>query len=225
MPTTITPTIALHRTEQMIADLASTDSGKGASLIGVYDADGHFTADTVEDVLVEMYEANGRVPSTTAAAGTSLASLGGGDVETIFNLGSYTIPASTITAGTMVHLRAVIRVTDGTSAATLQARCRLGGVAGTVLAATTAVNVATGNRGVLDVWLNGHAVPGVAAEIAWTSTVTDFGAAGTPTLIDAASRANFATSGALVLCVTGIWNGGAAGDDANIESMLVEWAG
>lgn len=44
--------------------LASTSSGQGASLVGVYDAAGYFTGTNVETVLAEIYAAIAALPST-----------------------------------------------------------------------------------------------------------------------------------------------------------------
>jgi hypothetical protein len=40
-----------------LATLQGTDVGQGANLIGVQDADGNFTGDTVEEVLAELKNA------------------------------------------------------------------------------------------------------------------------------------------------------------------------
>jgi hypothetical protein len=57
----------------MASDLASTATGEGASIVGVEDANGYFTSDNVEGVLVELYnQASTPVDTNSFTAGENI---------------------------------------------------------------------------------------------------------------------------------------------------------
>ncbi|MFH1570926.1 MAG: hypothetical protein ABIL09_23230, partial [Gemmatimonadota bacterium] len=150
---------------------------------------------------------------------------GAPDAETVLNLATYTIPANTIKDGTVVRVKGHVLVSDGTSAATLTIRARLGGVGGTLLVASSAVNVATNDYGYFEIELHGTAAPGGTVPVNAIAKVRDLAAAGADAFISAYDATNAATNGALDLVLTGQWNGGAADDDANLTLMSVSIEG
>lgn len=112
------------------AVLASTDNGEGASLVGVEDADGNFTATTVEGVLAELQDNidaaalpaagdAGEVLTSTGAGwesappgatplGAILSDLNSGNVNSgnpTASMGDFDIPANSVAAGDTIHVR------------------------------------------------------------------------------------------------------------------------
>lgn len=68
------------------------------------------------------------------------ATIGNDGAETAYNR-SYTIPANRLVAGSVIHIKACVQVIGAAAGAeTLLNNVRIGGLAGTLLAATTAVN-------------------------------------------------------------------------------------
>lgn len=164
----------------------------------------------------------GGLASTHADTSASITSTADVDAETIFSNGTYTIPANTIRAGSIVHIRAMVRVSDGATTETLIARLRLNGLAGTLLGATNNVDVATADMAIFDVFLEGHGAPGASVEVSWSGFVTNFAAVdASPSIRLASGVANFATNGALDIVMTAQWTGANAGDDVELEHFSV----
>lgn len=151
--------------------------------------------------------------------GTSLTSAGGApDAETVFNIGTYTIPANTIAADSKFKLRCLVLISDGAAGASLTLRARLGGVAGTVLVAGASNNVSTNEYAEFDLDIMGTAAPGAAAAVNCVGKLRDTAPAGADTWLSLYTNAAAATNGNLDIVITGQWTG-AAGDDANIEMI------
>lgn len=90
----------------LASDLASTASGKGASLIGIIDADGYYAATTVEAALAEV-----RVLANAAAPASDLSSVATGRGASLIGIED----AGTLYAATTVEaaLAEVIGVANG----------------------------------------------------------------------------------------------------------------
>jgi hypothetical protein len=140
---------------------------------------------------------------------------GAGDAaETVIQ--TYTIPANTIKASTNIFVDFAGICTVGATVETVVLRVRLGGVGGTIIAASTSLDPAANNVFSGRIWLTGHAAPGAAAEVAHSGWFKDMAAAGADSAIvqTGPTLTNFATNGALDLVFTvDFANAEAAGGD------------
>ena len=133
---------------------------------------------------------------------------------------TYSIPANTIKAGTVVRIRALVRVSDASGTDTLTINLRLGT---TSLIATTAVDPgATTDIHIAEFELTGRAAPGAAASIVgsgrWITNTGGTIAHGTGLL----GATNFATNGALVIDSQAKWSSNTANTACLLESLDVE---
>lgn len=141
----------------------------------------------------------GGLASNLIASGT----LGptGGTAETA--LATYTIPANTIKAGTLIKVTAGVIATAETGTTTCTLRCRLGGVSGTLIVGTAAFDLNSADNVQLTASVVGRAAPGAAASVA-TQGRFEGKMANTGTQVYLVNApANFATNGALDLVLTG----------------------
>lgn len=132
---------------------------------------------------------------------------------------TYSIPASTINAGTVVRVRAMVRVTNASGTDTLTVEVRIGG---TSLIATTAVDPSTTNDiHILDFEFTGRAAAGATASCVgsgtWTTNTNGTIANGTGLL----TATNFATNGALTLDARAKWSSSTASTSARLETLNV----
>jgi hypothetical protein len=128
---------------------------------------------------------------------------GAGDAaETVIQ--TYTIPANTIKASTNIFVDFAGLCTASAVAENVVLRVRLGGVAGTVLAAATSTDPAANNVFSGRVWLTGRATPGAAASVAHSGWFKNFAAAGADSTVvqEGPTLTNFATNGNLDLVFT-----------------------
>jgi len=135
---------------------------------------------------------------------------------------TYNIPASTLKEGSLLHIRAVTRISTVLSGgATERVRLLLGGVV--ILTAPQSTAGAAGTRCVLDAWLTFRGVPGPGvgasgvSQAVWSDTV----AAITAQPGAAAAVPNFATNGALLVSVDVNASAGGTGFTV-LEQLLVE---
>lgn len=130
---------------------------------------------------------------------------------------SYTIPANTLKAGSVVKVRGRLTATATVGTDTLQFKLRLGGVTltGTALITGTATDVANADQGVFEFALFVAAAPGAAVAIVGYGQYTD--PAGTTWKLATLASTNFATNAALLLEATLKWS------TANANSGLVDW--
>lgn len=119
-------------------------------------------------------------------------------------LGTHTLPANTLKAGTTVRVRATVRATAETGTTTLTLRLRLGsGLTGTVVAATAAFDLGSSDVMVLDALVTARAAPSASSALATAGTWIGKMAGsftGYPTV---SAAANYATNGALDVVVSG----------------------
>lgn len=135
------------------------------------------------------------------AAGTALTASAS---ETV--LGTYTIPANTLKQRTRLHVRAMVAVTANNSTTTLTARMRLGGLTGTALITTAAVDTSAGHIVVMDFDLVSRADPSDASSLCGSGWYCDPGAVGGATKVAALAATNFDTNSDLDLVITGQWS-------------------
>ena len=145
------------------------------------------------------------------------ASLTGSAVETV--LTSTSIPANMIKQGTHLRVKFMARVTADNAATTLIVRLRLGPttLTGTALVTSSTVDTASGDVIVGEFNLVGRAAPGAAAACVGMGWLQDLAAPPAATESITFDSANFATNGALLLELTGIWS---AGDANAVQSEI-----
>ena len=153
-----------------------------------------------------------------AYAATSAVTLTNSTSET--TLGSYTIPANTLKAGTSLRFRAAVRVTGNAAADTVTFKGKLGS---TALFTSAAVAMVANDIAIVEGAITSRAAPGASAAVASNTraTVTVGGTAASVGSVPAPS--NFATNGALVLALTGQWSAASASDIAICDQFDV-WA-
>lgn len=153
-----------------------------------------------------------------AYAATSAVTLTNSTSET--DLGSYTIPANTLKAGTSLRFRAAVRVTGNAAADTITFKGKLGS---TALFTSAAVAMVANDIAIVEGHITARAAPGASAAVASNTraTVTVGGTASSVGSVPAPS--NFATNGALALKLTGQWSAASASDIAICDQFDV-WA-
>ena len=153
-----------------------------------------------------------------AYAATSAVTLTNSTSET--TLGSYTIPANTLKAGTSLRFRAAVRVTGNAAADTITFKGKLGS---TALFTSAAVAMVANDIAIVEGHITSRAAPGASAAVTSNTraTVTVGGTASSVGSVPAPS--NFATNSALVLALTGQWSAASASDIAICDQFDV-WA-
>lgn len=153
------------------------------------------------------------------AAGTALTNT---TSETV--LGSFTIPANTINAGTVIRIRYQGIATATNSTDTLTVRLRFGTttLTGTALITTSAVDVANNDIFTGYFELTGRAAAAAAAAIIGSGHFSQPGAAGGALLTAYLGSTNFATNGALLVEVTGQWSVASGSNSCRLDQLNVE---
>jgi len=131
-----------------------------------------------------------------------------------------TLPAATLTQGKTVRIRWACRATATNSTDTLTARLRLGGVAGTLLQATSAVDVADNNVASGEFEFAAEAAPSAASSVVGIGSHSTF-ASTTVVGSDFLTPTNHATNGALVLAGTLQWSVADVGNSGLFEYFRV----
>ena len=142
-------------------------------------------------------------------------------------LGQYSIPASTLLAGSAIKVRFGLFVTNKNAADTLVVTLRMGPttLTGTVLEQTTAHNVTTNDIVYGEFTFVPRAAPGATASCVGYGTICEPDASGAATTLPAAHRlapTDFATSSELLLEITTLWSDAQATNDATLELFEVE---
>ena len=166
--------------------------------------------------------ASGTARKVGGAAATAVAAVTLTNSAAETSLGTYTIPANTVKAGTSVRVRGYVRVTGNAAADTLTLRVKFG--TSTVLQTTALVMIAN-DIAMVDCVITGRAAPGAAASCAFGG-VASWTASGVADLLPAVNApANQATNGALDVKLTGQWNAASASDIAICEEFIVDVVG
>jgi hypothetical protein len=132
---------------------------------------------------------------------------------------TYVVPANALVAGSVLHFKAVVRITADNLAETTLVEARLGG---TRILTSSAVNAAAGDTIVIEGFVITRAVPGAVVDsVGGGSVVFSTGAAGTlATATTMADGVTFATNGALTLDFRVIYSA-AGGNSSFLESLIV----
>lgn len=176
---------------------------------------------SVQMVGVELH-ANGsgsgeQVLGASLAAGTTLTNT---TTETALSAG-IPIPANRITAaGTVVRVRARVRIPGTHTTDTLRIRARLDSAAGTLLGASSAVDVANGDMGLIDLTLTVRSV-GASGTLSSAGIAT---IASTSVVTGSATFA-FDTTVAHPIVITGEWSVADSGNQAYLDDFVVSILG
>lgn len=175
-------------------------------------------AAAVEATLVNVATVGGIVFADVAAADTVTAATSNNAFVSFAQ--SYAIPASTLKAGTVVRVKALVVVNNASGTDTLTCNIRFGG---TSLIASTAVDPgATTDLHLLEFELTSRAAASAASSVTgagrWITNTGGTIAHGTGLL----APSNFATSGALTIDVQAKWSSNTASTSARLEALTVE---
>lgn len=141
-----------------------------------------------------------RVVGGVASVATTAGTLGptGGTAET--TLQSYTIPANTLKAGTVLRVVATTRCTAETGTTTFTGKLKLGS---TALVTMGAFDLAAGDYQRIELEIVSRAAPSGSAAVVVTGTALGLAAGAAVSNAIVLAPANYATNGALVLALTG----------------------
>lgn len=142
---------------------------------------------------------------------------------------THSIPASTLTEGKVLRCTWAARISAANSTDTFTFRLRLGGVSGTVLVKSTAVDGSAGMVCTGHFMLTAAAAPGATVSVCGAGAISDWAAQGAGGLPGAGAMypaylppTNFATNGALSLVATIEESVANAGNSAVVEMFAVE---
>lgn len=140
--------------------------------------------------------------------------------ETAFDV-VYNMPAGTLKLASTLRVRAVVRCpsTNGTDTLTIRGR-----VGTEDVVTSSAVDVANGDTVIVEYFLVARAAPGAAVNVKGGGTVIfSTGAAGTlATASTLGATVALATNGALGVNITAEWSVANAGNQAVLESLIVD---
>lgn len=138
-------------------------------------------------------------------------------------LGSYSVPANTLKAGSTMRVRWKAKVTANASTTTLTVRLRIGPttLTGTVMVATAAVDTSANDIATGWVELISRAAPGASVAVEGVGYYSDPAAAGGTMKVASLDATNLATNGALLVEVTGQWSAADA-NAVQLEHLSVE---
>lgn len=172
---------------------------------------------SVQMVGVELHAeaaaASEQLLGASLAAGTTLTNT---TTETALSAG-ISIPANRIvSAGTVVRVRARVRVPGTNATDTLTIRARLDSAAGTQLGASAAVDVANGDAGLIDLTLTCRSV-GASG----TLSSAGIAAIASSSVVTGSATFAFDTTVAHPIVITGQWSVANAGNQAYLDDFVV----
>lgn len=144
------------------------------------------------------------------------ATLTNSNTETV--LGTYTIPAASLKLGSKLRIRAAVDNPSTNSTDTFRFRVRVGGVAGTVIADTTAIDLANSDQAVIDAEVNVRSSGAGGTYDANGMAIMK--AIATATVVG--STAIDTTVGTVTVVVTGVHSVASASNQSILKSFTVE---
>ena len=135
-------------------------------------------------------------------------------------LGTHTLPANTLKAGTTLRVRALVRVTGHTLTPTFTMAIKIGATP-TVLATTGAVSVVTNDLLRIDVLLTARDAPS-GSSVCVAEGIANWTASGTAGSKPQGSVPSLITNGALDVAVYGQWSAASASNIAVCESFVAD---
>lgn len=185
---------------------------------GANAAEGNFLTSNGDGTLTVANIANTGGNLFTATADS--AAVTNTTTETLFGT-SYSIPANFLQAGDVLHVRGQVAVPNQNSTDTLNLKLYVGGLTGTAVCATGAIDVAINDEGLIDAYIEFRTVGGSGTMVANGTS-----ALGTPGTVTAkpfllASTA-VATNAALVVGISATWSVASASDQALLRYFTVD---
>lgn len=137
-------------------------------------------------------------------------------------IGSHSLAANMIKAGSQVRVRGALRVTGVSGTPTVTLRLKLGS---TTYIASAALNVIADDVVSFDAVITGRAAPGASAEVVIEGAVMAT-QSGTPAVVPkVVAPANYATNGALAVAATVQWSAAHASNSLTCDSFSVDVVG
>jgi hypothetical protein len=161
-------------------------------------------------------------PSTVGAAHTKVSTTTVTNTTTETAIGSHTLPANTIKAGTTVRIRGSFRVTGNAAADTVVVKIKIGS---TAIMTSASLAMVANDVAIYEAAITGYAAPGAAAAVVTSSMmlVTVGGTASQKP--QATASANYATNGTLALSATVQWSAASASDVLVAQQFSVDVTG
>ena len=154
---------------------------------------------------------------------TSSTTLTNSTAETV--IATYTLPANTLKAGTVLRIRGGARVSGVTGTPNVGINVRIGGLSGTVIASSGGVAVIGNDVLTADMLVSSRAAPSASSALVsegvarWTAS----GVGGQKPFLSAPTNA--ATNGALDLVLTGQWDAASSSNILVGEAFVIEVVG
>lgn len=153
----------------------------------------------------------------TKTSGTQVA-----NTTTETTIGTYTLPANTLKAGTQIRVRGALRVAGVNGTPTITLRLKLGS---TTYITSAALNVIADDVVGFDTVITGRATPAASAAVVAEGMVSAT-QSGTPATVQkVVAPANYATNGALAVAATIQWSAAHASNDLTCDSFSVDVVG
>lgn len=130
----------------------------------------------------------------------------GANVEAVIGSGTITIPANTLGAGDVVRFSAHVEIPTTVSTDTLRLRVRVGGLTGTAIYDTTAIDVANNDYATINGQLTFRTVGAAGTAKAVVNARLLMGATDAATATQATAVSSIDTTSALTVVVTAVWS-------------------
>lgn len=140
--------------------------------------------------------------------------------ETVFGV-VYTMPAATLKLGSTVRVRAVVHCPSTNGTNTLRIKGQIGGQD---VVTSASVDVANGDRVIVEYFLVSRAAPGATVSVKGGGTVVfTTGASGTPATADTlAGGVTLNTNGPLSVGISAKWSAASAANQCILETLIVD---
>lgn len=189
--------------------LANGENAAEGNFLGS-DGAGHFKVLSSASLAGNLYE--------TVAASTAITA---SSTETAFSNGAYTIPANYLQVGDILHVRAQGIATATNSTDTLTAKLYLGGLSGTNIVSTGALDVANNDEFLIDAYIELRTIGSSGTFVA--NGVDVIGTPGTatakPFLLGSTA---VDTTASQAITVSGTWSTTNAGNSCRLDYMTVD---
>jgi len=130
----------------------------------------------------------------------------GANVEAVIGSGTITIPANTLGAGDVVRFAAHVEIPTTVSTDTLRLRVRVGGLTGTAIYDTTAIDVANNDYATINGQLTFRTVGAAGTAKAVVNARLLMGATDAATATQTTAVSSIDTTSALTVVVTAVWS-------------------
>lgn len=173
-------------------------------------------ATALNDEIKYLPRTNGHESFRIVAAGTALTA---SSTET--SLGSHSIPANRLRAGTRVRVRAMVKATATNSTDTLTVKLYIGGITGTLVASTGALDVADNDLAIVDMELvvRTSGATGTIVGAGMKSIGPAASATLKPAILDSTT---IDTTAAQVVAVSGQWSTTSGSNSCRLDVLSVD---